>query len=350
MVDKEMERLNEKFKINLFQIEKLLAGYDERINNIEKENAKLKDIDKKIDKLEGTIKEEQTKFEKNLSEKNKKEMEGYDKKLNNLLENKSKEFKEIENNIRGRIEKVEYLGPRVEEIEKLMKEFDTKSKNWKAFSDELERDKNLYLELRKVVLSSIEKLKNLEKMFTKNLEEFGEINNRVEEDEKQIENLSTETKKELQRLDSEGKRIESNTEEFKNKLRERLTKKFADLDSKLENDIKNKTKEQDTLISNYGSRFTKLEGNMKSMENKVIPEKIDKEFNQMLVVLNNKLKDLVTKQNFDNLNTKLENKVEQIRKPEIKPLEERISVMERDIDELKRLLKGISQRLPVIVE
>jgi phage shock protein A len=59
---------------------------------------------------------------------------------------------------------------------------------------------------------------------------------------------------------------------------------------------------------------------------------------------------LITKQDFDLLKAKLENKVEQIRKPEIEPLEKRISAMEEDIDELKRLLRGISQRLPVIVE
>jgi hypothetical protein len=347
MVEEEIERLNEKFKTNFFQIEKMLAGYDERLNNIEKAFTKSKDINKKIKDSEKALEEKQKELEIILTKKNEKMI---NKKLNDLLGNQSKDFREIEKNIRERIERVEYLGSRLEEIEKLIKEFDKKSEDWQIFREDLERDKNLYLELRKVVLASVEKLKNFEKLFSENLEEFGEINDRVEEDEKLFEKLSAETKKELQELDSERIRVEQNVEEFKNKLKERLTKKFADLDFRLENEIKSKIKEQDTLLSSYGGKFTKLENNMKGIENDIIPKKIDMEFNEMLLILNNKLKDLITKQDFDLLKAKLENKVEQIRKPEIEPLEKRISAMEEDIDELKRLLRGISQRLPVIVE
>lgn len=413
MVDEEIERLKEKVKTNFFQIEKLFAEYDERLNNVEKKSKEIKrigeidklkeelnkiklglkqideEIENKTEKLErnvienrnfeekikqkventkqnflertkrveelykentNKIENKQVELEKKLTEETRKKIDEYDKKINNLLLKKEKQFKEIEGYVGKRIEKAEYLGSRLLEIENLIKEFDKKSENWKVFSEDLERDKNLYLELREVVLASVEKLKNLEKLFSRNLEEFGEINDRVEEDEKLFKTLSAETNKELQRLDSEGRRIEKNVEEFKNKLKERLIKKFADMDFKLENDIKNKIKEQDALLSNYGGIFTKLEEDMKSIEDEVIPKKIDMEFNEMLLVLNNKLKDLVNKQDFDMLKAGLESKVEQIRKPEIKPLEERISAMEEDVNELKKLLRGIAQRLPVIVE
>ena len=372
MVEEEIKSLKEKFKTNFFQIEKLLAGYDNRLDNIERK--KLKDVDKKIDELEKTIKGSKKSEIKIIEDAKhnfldiiKKMEESYkdrlrdiedkhmklvknNERITNLIEKKCEEFGEIEKNIRERIERVEVLGSKLEEMERLVGEFDKKSEEWNIFRDDLERDKNLYLELREVVLASVEKLKNFEKLFSKNIEEFGEINERVEEDEKLFEKLSAETRKELQRLDSERKRIEQNVEEFKNKLKERLIKKFSDLDFKLESEIKSKIREQDSLLSSYGGVFTKLEANMKGIENEVIPRKIDMEFNEMLLVLNNKLKDLISRQDFDMLEAKLKNEVEQIRKPEMKPIEDKVLRVEEDINELKRLLRGISQRLPVIVD
>ena len=445
MAEEEIEKLKERFKINFFQIEKTLAGYDERINRIEKEEKEIKRINnelkqnldgikqnlKQIDeqirsrterlekviienknfkdeikqnfidnikKIEDSyrenlkiIEEKQIELEKklerimcgndekfkniekrlvelgkvqiklneadgqprsdrNLIDKIEKKIEKYNEKLNNLLKNKSEEFEEIENNIRERIERVEYLGSKLEEIEKLIKEFDIKSEKWKIFSEELERDKNLYLELRKVVLASIDKLKNFEKVFNDNLEEFREINNRVEEYEKSFKILSLETKKEIQKLDSERKQTEENIEEFKNKLKERLIKKFAELDYKLENEIKINLSKHSELLNNFGEKFLSIEEQIKNVKKDVVEKTIDEEMNRLFLILNDKLKDLITKRDFDILKAKLEREVEQIRKPEIKPIEERIYLMEKDVIELKRLLRGISQRLPVVVE
>jgi len=444
MAEEEIEKLKERFKINFFQIEKTLAGYDERINRIEKEEKEIKRINnelkqnldgikqnlKQIDeqirsrterlekviienknfkdeikqnfidnikKIEDSyrenlkiIEEKQIELEKklerimcgndekfkniekrlvelgkvqiklneadgqaiskNLIDEIEKKIEKYNEKLNNLLKNKSEEFEEIENNIRERIERVEYLGSKLEEIEKLIKEFDIKSEKWKIFSEELERDKNLYLELRKVVLASIDKLKNFEKVFNDNLEEFREINNRVEEYEKSFKILSLETKKEIQKLDSERKQTEENIEEFKNKLKERLIKKFAELDYKLENEIKINLSKHSELLNNFGEKFLSIEEQIKNVKKDVVEKTIDEEMNRLFLILNDKLKDLITKRDFDILKAKLEREVEQIRKPEIKPIEERIYLMEKDVIELKRLLRGISQRLPVVVE
>jgi len=440
MTEDEIEKLREKLKINFFQIEKTLAGYDERINRIEKEEKEIKRINnelkqnldgikqnlKQIDeqirsrterlekvaienrnfkdeikqnfidnikKIEDSyrenlkiIEERQIELEKKLEriiygndEKFKNiekqlvelgkvqinlngadgqpisknlidEIEKYNERLNNLLKNKSEEFEEIENNIRERIERVEYLGSKLEEIEKLIKEFDIKSEKWKIFSEELERDKNLYLELRKVVLASIDKLKNFEKVFNDNLEEFREINNRVEEYEKAFKILSLETKKEIQKLDSERKRTEENIEEFKNKLKEQLVKKFAEMDNKFENEIKINLNKHTRLLNNFGEKFLSIEEQIKNVKKDVVEKTIDEEMNGLFLILNDKLKDLITKRDFDILKAKLEREVEQIRKPEIKPIEERIYLMEKDVIELKRLLRGISQRLPVVVE
>ena len=444
MAEEEIEKLKERFKINFFQIEKTLAGYDERINRIEKEEKEIKRINnelkqnldgikqnlKQIDeqirsrterlekviienknfkdeikqnfidnikKIEDSyrenlkiIEEKQIELEKklerimcgndekfkniekrlvelgkvqiklneadgqaiskNLIDEIEKKIEKYNEKLNNLLKNKSEEFEEIENNIRERIERAEYLGSKLEEIEKLIKEFDIKSEKWRIFSEELERDKNLYLELRKVVLASIDKLKNFEKVFNDNLEEFREINNRVEEYEKSFKILSLETKKEIQKLDSARKQTEENIEEFRNKLKEQLVKKFAEMDNKLENEIKINLNKHARLLNTFGEKFLNIEEQIKNMKKDVVEKTIDEEMNRLFLILNDKLKDLITKRDFDILKAKLEREVEQIRKPEIKPIEERIYLMEKDVIELKRLLRGISQRLPVVVE
>ncbi|RLJ01986.1 MAG: hypothetical protein DRP10_02665 [Candidatus Aenigmatarchaeota archaeon] len=325
MVEEEIEKLKEKFKINFFQIEKILADYDERISNIE-------EYSKKREKEEDELKKE-------LNEK-----------LNNLIKKKEEEFEEIKNNIRERIERGEHLGSRLEEIEKLVREFDKKYEEWKVFREDLENDKNLYLELRKVVLTSIEKLKNFEKVFNENLEEFGEISKRVEENEKLYEKLSDETKRELSILSAEGKRIEQNVEEFKNKLREKLIKKFEDLDYKLENEVKTNLSRHGEILNNFGKRFLSVEQQIKNVKRDIVEKIIDEEMNKLLLILNNKLKDVVTMQDFEVIKAELRNKVEQIRKPEIKPLEERISAIEESIKELEKLLRSISQRTPVIVE
>ena len=72
--------------------------------------------------------------------------------------------------------------------------------------------------------------------------------------------------------------------------------------------------------------------------------------NKLLVVLNGKLKDFSTKEDFDAINADMRRRLELIRSPELKPLEARMSGIETDINELKKLLRGMSQRLPVIME
>ena len=322
------------------KLERIIYGNDEKFKNIEKQLAELGKVQIKLNGADGQA------ISKNLID----EIEKYNEKLNNLLKNKSEEFEEIENNIRERIERAEYLGSKLEEIEKLIKEFDIKSEKWRIFSEELERDKNLYLELRKVVLASIDKLKNFEKVFNDNLEEFREINNRVEEYEKSFKILSLETKKEIQKLDSARKQTEENIEEFRNKLKEQLVKKFAEMDNKLENEIKINLNKHARLLNTFGEKFLNIEEQIKNMKKDVVEKTIDEEMNRLFLILNDKLKDLITKRDFDILKAKLEREVEQIRKPEIKPIEERIYLMEKDVIELKRLLRGISQRLPVVVE
>ena len=322
------------------KLERIIYGNDEKFKNIEKQLAELGKVQIKLNGADGQA------ISKNLID----EIEKYNEKLNNLLKNKSEEFEEIENNIRERIERAEYLGSKLEEIEKLIKEFDIKSEKWRIFSEELERDKNLYLELRKVVLASIDKLKNFEKVFNENLEEFREINNRVEEYEKSFKILSLETKKEIQKLDSARKQTEENIEEFRNKLKEQLVKKFAEMDNKLENEIKINLNKHARLLNTFGEKFLNIEEQIKNMKKDVVEKTIDEEMNRLFLILNDKLKDLITKRDFDILKAKLEREVEQIRKPEIKPIEERIYLMEKDVIELKRLLRGISQRLPVVVE
>ena len=70
----------------------------------------------------------------------------------------------------------------------------------------------------------------------------------------------------------------------------------------------------------------------------------------MVVILRDKVKDLVTLNDFEKIRGELRNKIEQVRMPEIMPIEKRVNMMESDLEEVKRLLRGLSQRLPVVLE
>ncbi|RLI99825.1 MAG: hypothetical protein DRP06_02880 [Candidatus Aenigmatarchaeota archaeon] len=410
----EVERLKEKFKLNFFQIEKLLRAYDERINSIEKKDSLIKETDKKVNiikkdsadlknsfkktnkrvenKIEDfeSIAKENKKViieiekemgvlhkdflaktknledifnkkvlamnssslatEKKMVEFTKTRMAELYKQLTTTISKKESEFKEMENSINKKIKRVDALGSKLPKIESNVEIFNKNYQDWKIFSIGLEEDKKLYLELRKVVLDSIEKLKNLENVFNQNLEEFEEINNRIEGNEKTYKEMSEKTKNEMVRLDEKSNNLETSIEEYKIKLKDRLTKRFEELNSRLENEVKVKLIEQDNLISNYGSKFTEMEQKFKELENEVIPKKIDKEFNEMLVILRDKLKDLVTLNEFEKIRGELRTKIEQVRMPEITPVEKRIDMIESDLEEVKILLRGLSQRLPVVLE
>ncbi|MCK4730099.1 MAG: hypothetical protein KAT28_02165 [Candidatus Aenigmarchaeota archaeon] len=467
----ELARLKEKFKLNFFQIEKLLGAYNERINSIEKNNSLIKATDKKVNiikkdsdeinkKVENKIEDfesiakenkkviidieierDQLRMdllaktknlenifnekvinmnssslatEKKMVEFTKTRMAEFNKQISSTIAKKELEFKEMENLINKKIKRVEVLDSKLPKMEDQINKFNKNYQDWRIFSISLEEDKKLYLELRKVVLGSIEKLKNLENVFNQNIEEFEEINNRIEGNEKTYKEMSEKTKNEMVRLDEKSNNLEKSVEEYKIKLKDRLTKRFEELDSKFENEIKIKIQEQDNLLSDYGNRFTemeqkfnelennaipkkideefkiklkdrltkgfeeldskfeneikvkiqeqdnllsnyggkfiKMEQKFNELENKVIPKKIDEEFNEMLVILRDKLKDLVTLNDFEKIRGELRTKIEQVRMPEITPMESKISAIEKDLEEVKRLLRGLSQRLPVVLE
>ncbi len=410
----EFTRLQEKFKLNFFQIEKLLGLYEGRLNSLEKKNSLIKETDKKIsiikkdsDDLKNSVKKTNKRVEnkiedfesiakdnkkiivdiekemdilhndflaktknledilnkkvlsmngsslateKKMVEFTKTRMAEFYKQISGTISKKESDFKELENSINKKIKRVEVLGSKLPKIETNVNAFNKNYQEWKIFSIGLEEDKKLYLELRKVVLGSIEKLRNLENVFNQNLEEFEEINNRIEGNEKTYKEMSEKTKNEMVRLDEKSNNLETSVEEYKIKLKDRLTKRFEELDSRLENEVNVKIREQDNLLSSYGSKFTEMDQKLKEIENEVIPKKIDKEFNEMLVILRDKLKDLVTLNDFEKIRGELRTKIEQVRMPEISPMEKRVGMMETDLEEVKRLLRGLSQRLPVVLE
>ncbi len=410
----ELSRIQEKFKLNFFQIEKLLALYEDRLRALEKKNSLIAETDKKVNivkkdsvdlknsvkktnkrvenkiedfeliakdnkkiivdiekemdilhkdflaktkNLENTLNKKVISMnssslatEKKMVEFTKTRMAEFYKQTTNTLAKKDSEFKELENSINKKIKRVEALGSKLPKIEDNVNIFNKNYQDWKIFSIGLEEDKKLYLELRKVVLGSIEKLRNLENVFNQNLEEFEEINNRIEGNEKTYKEMSEKTKNEMVRLDEKAINIEKSVEEYKIKLKDKLTKRFEELDNRIENEINVKIREQDNLLSSYGSKFTEMEQRFKELENETIPKKIDKEFNEMLIILRDKLKDLVTLNDFEKIRGELRTKIEQVRMPEILPMEKRVGMMETDLEEVKRLLRGLSQRLPVVLE
>lgn len=373
MVNEELEKIKEKFKLNFFQIEKLLSVYDERLKVIEDEIKSKSNFEKKIkgeleDLKQGSVdlsksienlhKGKAGLNEEELTEKilavSKEKGDEYFKKINDFFKNSEKESRELKDWIRGLVdEKMVGLTTIIEKfpkIEEQVSDFEEKFEGWKVLGNELENDKALYIELRKVVLASVEKLNTLEGDFRKNIENIGEIYTRLEEAERSQEKLSEELRIELKKLDGKRDQIEQDFQNFKIGTEKSLESKFQEVDLNLEKEIKEKLLMHGKTLNEFGEKFLSIEGQINSVKSEGVKRFMDEEFNKFIVVLNDKVKDLVTTQEFDKIKCELREKVEHIRKPELKPMEDRIKAIEDDAEELKKMIRGISLRLPVVIE
>ena len=383
-VEEEISKLQERFKINFFQIEKAMIEFDKRIETIESKNKEISDalvkLDDKIDKLTDTQKPDNSKIDEyegeiiklgndfeskyqiinnkineltkkidgkldvNLQEelsKLKEKQKSLESEIRNIVEKKFLEYGERINKIidGASLEKIKNIGKVVPVIEKNIEEFNKKFEQWNILIKKLEYEKSIYFELREVVINTVDRLKKYEEEFTKNLEEFGIIRRRLENTERQYSELSTKMEDEIDRLNKEGVKLE-----------ETLKENIKNLEEKLEKDIKEKIVEQDKVLSEYSSKIIELMNKISNMEKTAIPKEIDNKLNELLVSLSNKIRNFVTTKDFENVKLELKNKLEEIRKPELGPLEDRIYNIEEDIEELKKLVNGVSKRLPVVVE
>lgn len=303
-------------------------------------------------------------------------------------------FKDLKADARNIVQSIPELEESFEQIKKDMADLN-------AMKLELAGDRNLYLELRTAVLASIEKFGSMEKDFSQSLEELGELSRSVEATrqmnektlnqareslsrfEKSASDLKSgmreETKDEITRLEAESAKLEQIIHQSDQKTKEEIRAELAKVEDKADriekfliqsskvieeyNDkalgsfreeiygqIKENFESQNKKISEFGDCSNSLAAQFSHLKSEVVEKTIDAEMNKLLIILNEKLKGLVTKDEFDSIRGDIKYRLEQIRSPELKPFEARIAGLEDDIFELKKLLRGVSQRLPVIVE
>jgi chromosome segregation ATPase len=294
MEKSEFEQLKEKIKINFLQIEKILARYDDRLKDAERELVKLSDISKKFEELD-------------------KKLEDLKKKANMDIEIIKKELEELKE-VRELKDKLPDISKRLEEIHKNIEE-------WKTFAEEFNENKDMYLELREVVISSIEHLKEKEKIFDRNLEEFAIIAKKLEENERAYENMSSEINRQLSILNEESKKMREEIKNFKSEL---------------------------THVGNI--KIQELENKIEKFEKEVVPKKIDDEMNKIIKILNEKAMNFATLNKFEEFKNEIVSYIKTLREPKVKSLEEKMNEIERDLMEVKELIKNFSSRLPIVVE
>ena len=483
----DLDRLKERLKINFFQVEKRLAEDDIRMGNLEKDLKSLGDFKKaaenlgkeppSIEALRKQFQEISTELKglKTAVDNNKVCFEELDRLFSQLSKNVGAGKTEADPKI---ISEIKSLKLAVEEnrteLGKLNGLFSEMSKVWgmkqlpdlgevlkqvkvdtrelEVVRNELINDRNMYRELRSAALASIEKIENLEKQFTKDLSEFGDISKQMGDLRKRDEELSLNIKSEIStlrgsvenlehnlnesveglennlrnsveglehnikdlvrdeitRLEAEGMKLEKSVadsgEQMKEELKTEMIKfenKMSSLDYFLGDSVRDlqeeirfreeqmdgraremeksvsdfktailkdtderfgilkddlgtyadhKFEKQAQVINVFGGEMNRLKEDFSHLKKDIVEKTIDEEMNKLLIILSEKLKGLVTRDDFEKIDSNIKSRLDALRSPDIKPLDEKIGYLEGDVAELKRLLRGLSQRLPVIVE
>lgn len=259
------------------------------------------------------------------------------------------------------MDKVKTFINKVPDLEEMLEQIKKDGGDLDSMRLELTNDRKLYIELRSAVMASIEKFGGLEKEFSRSLEDIGKISRSVENTRQTNENLLNQTRSELATFEKSFSDIKKDMrEETKDEITRleaesvRLEQAISEADRKTRNELYQYIEEsfgkQNNMIASYGEQVKGIGAQVSRMKRDIVEKTIDEEMNKLLVVLNGKLKDFSTKEDFDAINADMRRRLELIRSPELKPLEARMSGIETDINELKKLLRGMSQRLPVIME
>ena len=310
----EFEQLKEKIKINFLQIEKILAKYDDRLKDAERELVKLGDVARKFEELNRSVEELKRKTEADIGR--------VEKEIGNLKE-------------------ISGFGEKLPEIERKLKEIERKIEEWRIFAEEFNKNKDIYIELREAVISSIEYLKEKEKIFDKNLEEFSIISKKFEENERIYEKMSSEIREQLSVLKEENKKMREEIENFKEKFARMSEMKAQEEENKIESFDKE-------LVARKVDEY--IENKIKVIEKEIIPKKIDEGINHIIEVISEKTKNFVPLSKFEELRSEMMSYLRAVREPDVKNLEEKIAEIEKDIVEIRRLIRNFSSRLPIVVE
>lgn len=165
-----------------------------------------------------------------------------------------------------------------------------------------------------------------------------------------IGSLQQEISKREERLENKMVGLEKSFSDFKTGLPKEIDEKFGVFKDDFGSYLDHNFEKNSQKIDYFRSEADKLKVEISNLKKGAIDKAIDEEMNKLLIILNEKLKGLVTINDFEQIRSDIRLRLEQVRSPEIRPLEAKIVCLEDDVAEMKRLLRGISQRLPVIVE
>jgi len=310
MEKSEFEQLKEKIKINFLQIEKILAKYDDRLKDAERELVRLGDVKIRFEEL--------------------------DKKLDDFKKDTDAKIDAIKEEISS-LKEISELKDKLPEMNKWLEEIRKNINEWKTFEEELNKNKNMYIKLREAVISSVEHLKEKENTFNKNIEELAIIAKKLEENEKAYEKMSSEINIQISALKEDYRRVWEEIKNLKSELAHIGNIKIPESENKIDESKKEVIYEEiDKIID--------------KLEKEIIPKKIDECMNSIITVINEKFKNFVALNKFEEFRNEINNRIGTLREPKVKNLEEKINEIEKDITEIKELIRNFSSRLPIVVE
>ncbi len=154
----------------------------------------------------------------------------------------------------------------------------------------------------------------------------------------------------LSKIEGRGNEIEKKMQLMHEGFEEAASKRMDAFQDTLQENVDFVLSKQSKRINSFGEQVREVRVEFNRVKSDVVEKTIDDEMNKLLIILSEKMKGLTTQDQFDQFREELRYKIDKIRSPETKPLEARIYCLEEDLAELKKLIRGISQRLPVVVE
>jgi len=258
------------------------------------------------------------------------------------------EFEELEEgpsiNLRELNQKIEALREEIETIKSKFKiEEIPSSEELRKTTKRMELLKEELLEIRRVVLASLERMKEFEEKLPKELEALGKLERRLENDEAIFSKLAHKIREDLSRLESEK-------QAFTREIKERLDRIEESFEREVREEAKQAVRKQAEMLTAYGSKLMELEKKFEILKKEEIPVLLDREITKLIQNFSGHLSKLVTREDFAKFSEEVRSRIESITAPNLQNIEERLAELEDRVDKIAKLVFGLSQRLPVVVE
>ena len=364
-----------KNKIKKIPSEKTLTKeFDNKINNMEEMingiSNKIKMIEARTGKkIDDKIKVIESELNKNMESKI------IDIK-NDIISNSEKNFKDVSNELSKKTDEINQINKKINKINEIMNntnkalstEFNEKINELKTFGEMT--DKNLVTLTKNVKnnRNEIETLIQTSVDLSKKTEKIRQVVNDIKTEN---ENKFTNFIKEYEIIKNSNHDIRNNVKKI-NEMMENLKTQIIDNKEKLDkisvNEIE-KQREEINKIKNIGKELDKLNNKINIVENSVYDRSaklLTDNLRKFSRIVDKKFESLPDKNFLDNYKNNLYNnlyaelhseimntiskKHAPVTREYIEQLTKRISIIEGQISKMRELLKGVSVRVPVIVE